>query len=231
VRRVSPSLVGFLVAIAACVMSVPMAQAQMRLCAKNKLFGSDIQTARHRSINAAAGHEIDWKTFNACTNPGNAFTWVEIRPEAQPDGSMLHANVHCERAYIKWQCEMYSYRTLTHTVTAGGVEHKVNVNLPAGFDAGAARNLIEHAIELAPALEPAQECSWTRGEVQSRLEDWLKDLKTSFEFTQDDAWLFIRQTAEGVDVDSNDNLLRFAPDAADPTRFYFRCWDIEIVVT
>jgi hypothetical protein len=118
-------------------------------------------------------------------------------------------------------------------VIAGGVEHKVNAHLPLEFDASAARNLIEQAVQLAPVVKPAQECDWKSGEVEPRLEEWLKGLRTSFAFTRQDDWLSISQTADGLDVESGGNLLKFALDAADPTRFYFRCWEIseEIVVT
>jgi hypothetical protein len=57
-------------------------------------------------------------------------------------------------------------------------------------------------------------------------------LEDGLAFTRQDDWP-ISQTADGIDVESGGNLLKFAPDAADPTRFYFRCWELseEIVVT
>jgi hypothetical protein len=98
VHRVRSVLAGLLVAIAiACVMPLPVAQAQMRLCAKHQLFGSDIQTVRQRSIKAAAGHEIDWKTLSACTNPRSAYAWVETARDSTRDGTVLHANVNYTR--------------------------------------------------------------------------------------------------------------------------------------
>lgn len=230
-RRVSSLLAGVVLAIVASnVAVIPTAQAGLRRCDQNRLYGADIHYAKRATTRAMGKHIPDWSTFYACTNAESAWSWAQIQREPQPDGSTLGGSATCGRGASTWTCDFGMNRLMLTTVTINGAERKILMDVPLDLSARNITRLLQQSIDESGNLQSKLRCKGDGKTGADESQDYRDGFADAFRFYGKEAVGEIQDDEDGIAVVANDHLMVFTKPTDDESPLQFVCWAEQIVV-
>jgi hypothetical protein len=224
-----------LAAISVCVSVVVFllggkpAHAGVRICHSRTLTAGDYAALLGSARRAAKGHELT-RDLQVCMNPGNGSASIEAKPELQPDGTVKHLRINCERTPQPWKCAVRTTRHWQFSLpVAGG--RRFDLQIPLEFTTQQARRVIESAFAKSTTLGLSEICGLRPGYTPTAVDaELLKSLRSTFAPRGTPTEGSIEVINEGINLSIDGFGLEFSP-GTEEGEWQFRCWGAEIVIT
>lgn len=199
-------------------------------CRSHTMTISDARNALRVATRTAGTSKLQKKGMTACMNAGHGRLWINAEAENQPDRSVLHPHVLCNRETGAWSCELSKARTASFEVAFPEGKKPLTFLIPDSIDIARVQGLIEHAFEIAPTLTAKQECGYRPPEKPVPAGD-TSDIGSVFRHWQVDGWTEVILNEDGtIEVQYEYRSIRFRSLPSGDEKPAFDCWAEFVVV-